>query len=299
MRARAIAAAMLLTVPLRLSAEPLGTGTIFDNDFPGDGADRWRSGSFAVSHVRGTGWDGALPARVGDILEYRFRAEIIAPDNLSAPAPGDRPYAGIASFGLVSHFARAGTQMSVGANLVFTGPQTGISTLHDTAHELLAATGPEAATTAELENNIYPTVMAEAVHPLALSGTVEARPFVAAQAGAETMVRAGADVIFGTGLEGGLLLRDEVTGHLYPGIDGGGSGIAFLLGGDVAAVADSRFLPAGRGLEEESARTRLRAGLSWRSRSVGLFYGLTWLSEEFEAQPEGQVIGSLNLMLNF
>ena len=299
MRAGVIAAVMLLAGASPLWAEPLGTGTIFDNDFIGDGEDRWRTGSYTVSHLRGPKWDGTLPARFGEILEYRFRAEIIAPDNLAAPAPGDRPYVGIASFGLFSHFARGGTQMSLGANLVFTGPQTGISALHDAAHELLNTTDPEAATDVELGNDVYPTAMAEAVRPIALSGGVEARPFIAAQAGAETMVRAGGDVIFGAGLKGGLLLRDEVTGHLYPGIDGGGSGTAFLVGGDVAAVADSRFLPSSRGLQEESTRTRLRAGLSWRGRGKGLFYGLTWLSEEFEAQPEGQVIGTLNLMLNF
>ena len=46
-------------------------------------------------------------------------------------------------------------------------------------------------------------------------------------------------------------------------------------------------------------RHRLRAGVHWQSQDAGFFYGLTWLGEEFEAQPDTQVAGSLRVYFNF
>ena len=73
----------------------LGWGRMFTNDGLGDLEDRWRTGSYTVSRVRGPSWSGELPGRFGEILEFRARAEIIAPENLTVAAPGDRRYAGI------------------------------------------------------------------------------------------------------------------------------------------------------------------------------------------------------------
>ena len=46
-------------------------------------------------------------------------------------------------------------------------------------------------------------------------------------------------------------------------------------------------------------RTRLRAGLHWQGKKHHLFYGVTYLSEEFEMQYEGQVVGAIRLDFRF
>ena len=47
-------------------------------------------------------------------------------------------------------------------------------------------------------------------------------------------------------------------------------------------------------------RERVRAGVSWRSETgVSAFYGLTYLSKEFEEQSEGQVVGSIRMRFAF
>lgn len=39
--------------------------------------------------------------------------------------------------------------------------------------------------------------------------------------------------------------------------------------------------------------------MHWQGGQSEVFYGVTWLSEEFEEQPEGQVLGAVNLRLRF
>ena len=70
-------------------------------------------------------------------------------------------------------------------------------------------------------------------------------------------------------------------------------------GKDVAQVASSVYLPDDRGPGLEESRTRLRAGLNWQGESWGVQYGLTYLSEEFEGQPEGQFLGAARIKYNF
>ena len=79
-------------------------------------------------------------------------------------------------------------------------------------------------------------------------------------------------MIIGQVAQDDLLLRDVVTGQLYRATEGDGVGLSYLLGVDGASVFDSNYLP---------------------------FYGATYLSEEFEGQTEGQVLGSLKLNFNF
>src|SRR5688572_4566335 len=79
--------------------ETLGFGRLFTNDFFGDGLDRWRSGSYSFSIIRGLGWNGVLPERFGELIEYRLRSEIIAPGRLNGAGSDDRPYVGAATLG--------------------------------------------------------------------------------------------------------------------------------------------------------------------------------------------------------
>ena len=90
-----------------------------------------------------------------------------------------------------------------------------------------------------------------------------------------------------------------MTGQRYRVIYASAPGTSFVLGGDVAYVSDSVYLPSGYGFDIEDTRARLRAGVHWQGTRASLFYGLTYLSEEFSTQPEGQVTGSIRVKFRF
>ena len=279
----------------------LGFGHFLNNDVLGDGKDRWQSGSYTLSWVRGTEWSGHLPSRPFEIVEYRLGGAIVAPSRLVNPPAGDRRYVAKSLFSLHSQFApRPGLEADLGLGFVWTGPSNGLSGLQDWIHNTFSMPEPTADDT-QWPNHLYPVISAELARPVALGGGgAELRPFVAAQAGDESLVRFGADLAFGLRETGALWLRDDITGHRYVGVSGQSApGTAFVLGGDVAHVFDSVYFPASGGVAAETTRTRLRAGVSTRLGEVGVFYGLTWLSREFEGQPEGQVLGSARLRMNF
>ncbi|MFN4170581.1 MAG: lipid A-modifier LpxR family protein [Pseudorhodobacter sp.] len=278
----------------------LGFGRFFSNDAIGDGKDRWRTGSYTVSMVRGPGWSYALPSRFGEIVEYRLRSEVIAPANLAAPAATDRRYVGALSLGMHTHFALAGAEARVGFDLVATGRQTGVGQLQRRVHRLLDLKSPAPALAGQIGDALHPTLSAELGQSFRLSERLRIRPFVEAQAGVESYLRVGGDLTFGSFGEGALLLRDQVTGQRFTGIRGtDGAGTSFVLGGDVARVQDSAYLPSGGAAALEGTRSRLRAGLHWRGEKSEVFYGVTRLSREFFGQPAAQTVGSLRLRLRF
>jgi len=278
----------------------LGWGRLFSNDGIGDGHDRWRTGAYTVSRVRGPSWTGALPGTMGEILEFRFQAQIVAPRSLTLPPPGDRRYAGMLSFGLHSHFDWQGLDTSLGADLVVTGPQTGIGRFQTELHDLVGAPVPTMLDD-QIPDAVHPTIVAEVGRRFRLGGAAEIRPFAEAQAGVETFVRLGADLSLGRFGSGGLMLRESVTGQRYRAVPGDiEPGLTFTLGGDIAHVWDSALLPEGGAAVLSEDRSRLRAGLAWQGAGGGaVFYGLTWLSPEYEGQSEGQLVGSLNIQLDF
>lgn len=277
----------------------LGWGRLFTNDGVGDGHDRWRTGSYTVSRVRGPSWTGALPSQFGEILEFRARAEVIAPESLLFTPPGDRRYAGILSFGMHSHAALGSLETSLGADLVLTGKQTGMSKLQGTLHDILGYPEPLVDST-QIPNGFHPTLVAEAGRSFDLGPATTIRPFAEAQAGLETFVRAGFDLSFGSYGTGALMLREQVSGQRYRGVEGSVSpGFTFSLGGDVAHVFDSALLPDGGAAMLNDTRTRMRAGLAWQGENASGFYGLTWLGQEFAGQRQDQVVGSLSLRLHF
>lgn len=278
--------------------QTLGLVRQFTNDTIADRQDRWRSGGFAVSAFRGEGWSGRLPARPFEVMEYRFRGEVMAPDNLNDPAPGDRLYAGTWWLGAHTHFDWRGFDVTAGADIAVTGEQSGIRQLQGAIHEVVSMP----------TMNIGDHQVADGVY---LHGTLEVarnlrwdggalRPFVELQAGAETMARAGLDLTIGALGRGGLRSRDPITGQRLEGIVGDtDGGWSFLLGADIAAVGGSVFLPEDRGYEIEDRRHRLRAGVNYGFGNRNVFYGVTYMSEEFVGQDEGQLVGSLSLGLRF
>lgn len=279
----------------------LGHGALLSEDLLGDRKDRWRTGSAVVSYVWGPQWTGALPTRLGDLVELRLGVQAVSPADLENPAPGDRPYAGSLSIGLHTHADVRGYQLSLGADLVAIGPDTGVDSLQSGLHDILGSTDPENAIKRQLGNRLNPTFIGEIAREYRVGSSARLRPFAEARAGDETLLRVGADLTIGTAGLGELLVRDSVSGHRYRAIRSPVApiGVSFVVGGDIAYVDNSIYLPESRGVFPEPYRGRLRAGVHVQQNSWAGFYGLTYLSREFTAQPEGQVIGTVQLRIRF
>lgn len=278
--------------------ERLGQARLFSNDLIGDGRDRWRSGAYWVSDVRGVPWDGQLPDSVGAVMEYRFRGEVIAPININNPDPADRLFAGVLSVGAHTHLDWHGYELSFGADVVVMGEQTGIRHMQEAVHDIFSLPSSNV-DNHQVENGVYLHGTLEVGREFTF-GNTRLRPFVELQAGVETMARAGFDWTIGGYGTGGLRLRDVTTGQRISAIDSPDDhGFSFLLGGDVAYVDSSRYLPENRGYTPEDTRYRLRAGVNYAFGHSNIFYGMTYLSEEFEGQTGGQTVGSLTVALEF
>lgn len=304
---RSARAALSITLALSAAVAPLaaqerttlGWGRLLTNDAIGDGEDRWRTGSYVLSWVRGPEWTGALPGQPGAILEFRLRAETIAPADLITPAVLDRRYVGALTLGVHTHFETRGIESSLGLDAVIIGPQTGISDIHGDLHDLLGLATPTVFGT-QIGNDVLPTVTAEFGRTLEIGPQARLRPFVEMQAGAETLLRIGGDVTFGSFGDGALMIRDSTTGQRYRGTGiGGADGFSLTMGADLAEVYDSAFFQTGDPITPSDSRARARIGMHWQGGQNEVFYGLTWLGEEFEEQPEGQVLGAINLRLRF
>ncbi|MHA6325286.1 lipid A-modifier LpxR family protein [Roseivivax sp. CAU 1753] len=278
----------------------IGYGRLIVNDSAGELKDRWQTGSFMSSRVWGYGWDGQAPDRPGALIELRFNGQIIAPANLRDFNVADRLYAGSLSLGAHTHFNRHGTEIAIGADLVMTGPQTHLDDFQNALHDLLNVPRPsDDITDVQIEDGFHPTLVAEAGRSLSFGQNGRVRPFTELRWGVETLARVGVDVTFGAFGVGELLARDPVTGTRYQIVSKDPVGTSLYLGADVAQVASSAYLPDDRGPKLEQSRTRLRAGLNWQGESWGVQYGVTYLSEEFEGQPEGQFLGAARIKYNF
>lgn len=277
----------------------IGVLRMFNNDALGDRHDRWRTGSYAVSLLAARGWTGAPGRDLGNTVETRLRAEIIAPADLTNPVlGGDRQYVGALSLGRHWYFSRGGTENRVGLDLVLTGPMTGMGGFQTWAHGILGAAAP-AVLGSQIGNSVHPTASFEMARPMNLdrTGNARLRPFVEGRIGVETFLRLGADASFGS--SDGFHVRDVVTGQRGLSLQSASRRSTFTLGGDVAWVTSSAYLPASNGYRLVPLRTRLRAGFTVERGKKRLFYGLTWLGREFRAQGSGQLVGSLSLKTRF
>jgi len=279
--------------------QTLGFGRLFSNDALGDGRDRWRTGAYTVSLLRGPKWDGDLPDRPLEIIEFQARADILAPASLSRPAPGDRPYAGNLSFTGHTHWRQRETDVTVGAGVTLTGPMTGVSELQRLIHEFMGIAPPTGALNSQIGNRVSPRITAEAARRIPLAPGATLRPFLQAETGAETLARVGGEILVGAIWSDSLLLRDMATGQLYTGVRGESTGLGLVLGADIARVADSIWLPSSRGLTLTEYRSRARAGLRWQGQKTSIFYGVTYLGPEFVGQTQGQFVGSMTFDIRF
>jgi len=286
--------------PFAKKRRALGYGRLTSNDVIGDGQDRWRAGSVTMSRAWGYSWDGTAPLQFGELLETRIQGQIITPDNLQQVDLTERPYAGALSIGVHTHVNNQGMEYALGIDLVAIGPQTRLDQLQKWVHDLFGKPGPSDAVLAlQIANQIRPTVVAEAGRTFDVSQAMDVRPFAEFRAGDETLTRIGIDLTFGTVTKDELLSRESITGQRYRLIYRSAPGFSFVVGGDMAYVADSVYLPEDRGYQLETRRDRVRAGLHWQGENASAFYGLTYLGREFEGQSEGQVTGSVRVKLRF
>jgi hypothetical protein len=276
----------------------IGTARIFNNDFLGDGRDRWRSGSYTFSHLRGRAPYTGVPQSFGDILEFRFHSELIAPSGASTTT-ADRPYVGALSLGVFTHFGQDAVRYTLGLDVTAVGPQTGVSAFQERFHDQYDLPQPPFVDQ-QLGNDFWVSAYGEAATHFVISDTAGLRPFVASQIGAEDLLRIGFDLRISEHGHDALYVRDSVTGHLSPATQDASAGLSFVAGADVAFVADSKYLPSDQGYEASDRRTRARVGLGYQfAQGSSIFYGATYLSPEFEGQSEGQILGSLRLNFNF
>lgn len=280
----------------------VGLGRLLTNDsFATITDDRWRTGSGVLSLV----WarDGSFQDRspgVGDILEFRFRGDLFTPEDLVVPDRSDRPYAAALSFGLHTHFSVYGWDVSMGADLVVTGEQTLLPDLQAAIHSVIGVAEPSDAVLAlQLPNNLHGSVTGEFARAYSLSDRATARPFFEVQAGVETLARVGVDLHFGSFAQETFKVRDVATGQRYLIGQTPGAGWSAVLGADIAYVDRSLFLPSSSGVELTDIRGRLRGGVHFQTERMNVFYGLTWLSKEFDSQSSGQLLGSLRVAFLF
>lgn len=280
--------------------ELVGVGWMFTDDLIGDDHDRWQTSSLNLSWILARGWTGELPDTFGDVIEIRAYTQMISPEDLVTPNPTDRRYAGILSLGAYSHFQRRSAEFTVGAELVAVGPQTGVDSLQSEFHKLIGSTQPsDAVLDDQIPNDFYPTAVAEIGREWELGRITRARPFVSLRAGDETLARIGMDVTFGPVGRTELLVRDKITGQRYRTMRSGPKGVSGVIGFDAAHVADSAYIPNSGTVSLKHERYRARLGLNWEAKYGTLFYGATYLSKEFNQQPESQVVGSLSFKISF
>ncbi len=280
--------------------EYLGSGRLWSNDYFGDRQDRWRTGAFTIGFLWGPAGTISLPEEFGSLIELRYTNSLLAPANLRNPAVGDRRYAGIATFGAYTHFAKGSTDYTLGAEAVVSGPISGASWIQVKVHDLINSPGPSSSTLAsQFPNALHAAVTGEAAHRFSFGDGLVLRPFVQGRAGDVNYLRVGADLIIGSNFTSGIVLRDETTGQLFQGLyEVPRNGFSFLVGADAARVFSSTWLPSSQYTLTDSWN-RVRAGVQWQSDLLGVFYGATWMGPEFTTQPSGQVVGSLQVQLSF
>jgi hypothetical protein len=299
-RLSAAAAAVVLGIGAAEAGERerLGWSLAISNDSIGEFLDRWQSSSVQYGAFYGSSWEGAAPTRFGELLEFRFRTDILTPSDLQAPDPSDRRHAGVLAFGVHSHSAPSGFEVRGGLDLVVVGPQTGLLDLQQELHKALGFTVPTLEDF-QIEDTARLNLSGE-IGRVWDVGAARVRPFVEAQIGMEDFLRAGLDVTFGRLGRGDQMVRAVTTGHRVPvGLGGGDAGFNVVIGADVARVADSIYLPKALGYELTQVRARVRAGVHYGADPWDVFYGFAWLGEEFDAQTEGQAVGTFQVAWPF
>jgi hypothetical protein len=296
------------------------TQGVFWNDRYGDGRDRWKTGGITQSYI--------LPERVfGDetwfegrasALEFNLRALVMTPDDTSNPGIdlNDRPYAQYAAAGVYLRgiaYPRAldyrldlQIEDRVGIELGWQGDPLPLFDIQDSLHDATGTGGGMANPANTIDGEFLANLEGRRTWRLHRAGAardIELAPFVQGSLGMrEVSLRAGADLFVGSALEGRTWGADLSTGAMIAGesVRRPGFHWTYFLGGDVGYVAWDAFLGGGfaadgREIGREEIVARARAGAFLEYGRVGIGFSLNWLSQEFDRQPEGQLIGAFQL----
>ena len=291
----------------------------FWNDRYGDGKDRWKTGGITQSYIfpeRIFGWP-SIEGRAS-ALELNLRAQVMTPDDTSNTGvdANDRPYAQYAGIGLhlrsiaAPRPASAGLGLQVedrvGVEIGWQGEPLPFFEVQERLHGMTGTRGdmgnPEDVIGGEVLANLEGR-RTWRLHAGGVARDIELAPFVQGSLGMrEVSVRAGADLFIGSALEGRTWGSDLATGAVIAGESMHRDGFEWtaFIGGDVGYVAwdaflDGGFAADGRSVDREQIVGRARAGLLLEYGRVGIGFSVNWLSEEFESQPEGQLIGAIQL----
>ncbi|WP_170765450.1 lipid A-modifier LpxR family protein [Ruegeria lacuscaerulensis] len=296
---RALISALGAILTVSTASADTTKSSFFTNDFFGDGQDRWRSASYTLFF----GFEGEKTGGVAH--DFRARAEIISPWGAkSQPTDDDRPYVGLLGFGVFANDSYGEWQYNAGAEVLFTGEQTHIADFQQGFHDLTGIAGylPNDMPHEHVGDSVTGMVSAEIARGYVLSDSFYFRPFVGVQAGYETFGRVGVDLLIDGYANAQRYVRDPISGFLQPSSPERASkmnDMSFLLGADYTYVTHSDFFPDWSDVEMTKSRFRARAGVQVRIRKVSTFFGLTYLSKEFESQVESQTIGVLSLEFPF
>ncbi|RJK96225.1 DUF2219 family protein [Paracoccus aestuarii] len=273
-----------------LNGSRLAFSRLLTNDYIGDRKDRWRTFSYAVSVLK--------PFEDKSVGELRFRTEIIAGRKLKLASgqDPDRRMAGVLGIGAYRSAVIGKSDYRIGVELTAIGPQTGLVNLQERVHEKLNQSGPSAyAKELQVGDRILLGFNGETGRDF-IVGQTAVRPWVAVEGGAEAFARVGMDFTLGHTV-GNYGIRDELTGWRLPILQNRNThGISLIAGFDIAHVVNSVYIEEG---DLTQNRLRLRAGGLVDFKSGRIFYGATYLSEEFKNQPENQVVGSVTISMFF
>lgn len=278
----------------------LGFGRLFTNDILGDGHDRWQTGSLQTSRVWGPRRQDILPENMGEILEFRLNFQSVAPWDLTRNDVNDRQYAPALTIGVHTHFKPQNWVFDLGIEASILGPQNGIEAFQNRIHDLVGSDRISPVVSAnQAANRVVFGVSSEAYRQIALSEKTTFTPFVETRYGLESYFRVGGDLMIGNIAKRDLAVRDAVSGFKYPTVIHAERGTSVIVGADTAWVETSALFPEGSTVDLTNVRHRVRAGILHKRSKFDGFYGVTWLSPEFDQQPSGQVVGSLRLDFRF
>ena len=293
-----LSALMISCCATVVSAEPV-ISNFYSNDYIGDGQDRWRSSS----NTTFLGYQDGIASGISH--DIRVRTETISPYAKSIEEGAlDRPYVGSLGAGIFLSQRVGFTDFNIGGEVLAVGEQTQVQNVDAAFHDITGIDGynPDEFSPVHLDNALTGMLSGEAATNYYVGSRGSLRPFVAAQYGYETYMRAGADFIFGNYSIAEKFVRDPVSGFIQPSSQNRSEamyGFSLVAGIDITAMTSSNFIPDDADVEFQPGKLRARLGGQAKIGPASVFYGATHLTKEFKSQEEGQTVGTVSVQFPF
>jgi len=299
----------------------LAEGIIWNDRF-GDAEDRYKTGGMTQSWLlpqsifSDRAWfDGQAAA-----IELQGRGFIATPNNTAQPVPGDRPFAQYVGVGgylrtfsapdPVSPEVWLTTELRLGVELGYQGDPLPLFEIQDALHSSTGMGAMRMTPANTLQSEVLVNAEAKRTwrwHKEMDGYDLEFAPYMMVSAGMrENSFRAGGDIILGSSLTARTWNHDTAIGALIPGGSAPRDGVNWVtwVGADAGliftdALLDGGFDGTGPGVDREQVTVRARAGVMLEYDDFAISYSATWLSPEFTAQNEGQLIGAFQIKYRF